>query len=130
MKIYIAGKITGLDESEIQNKFFKAKTSLIKLEHKTMSPAVLTANAGFEHEDYMHICYAMIDICDAVYMLSDWQQSKGARMELQYAADHQKIIFYEDPGTKEADFPIIYGHPSDFFAEKTNVLPKMEEATK
>ncbi len=113
MKIYIAGKITGLEESEIQDKFFKAKISLTKSGHKTMSPAVLTANAGFEHEDYMHICYAMIDVCDAVYMLSDWQQSKGARMELQYACDHRKKILYEDPGTKEADFPIVYGHPKE-----------------
>lgn len=111
MKIYIAGKITGETESDIQNKFFAAKTNLIRQGHKTMSPAVLTANQDFEHEDYMHICYAMIDVCDVVYMLSDWQKSKGARMELQYAADHQKEIMYEDESTKEPSFPIVYAHP-------------------
>ena len=111
MKIYIAGKITGETESDIQNKFFAAKTNLIRQGHKTMSPAVLTANQDFEHEDYMHICYAMIDVCDAVYMLSDWQKSKGTRMELQYAADHQKEIMYEDESTKEPSFPIVYAHP-------------------
>ena len=111
MKIYIAGKITGETESDIQNKFFAAKTDLIRQGHKTMSPAVLTANQDFEHEDYMHICYAMIDVCDAVYMLFDWQKSKGARMELQYAADHQKEIMYEDESTKEPSFPIVYAHP-------------------
>ena len=71
-----------------------------------MSPAVLVLNEGFEHEDYMHICYAMIDVCNAVCMQKDWQNSIGARMELQYAADHRKKIIYEDFSTKESGFPI------------------------
>lgn len=54
-----------------------------------------------EHEDYMHICYAMIDVCAAVYMQKDWQQSKGTRMELQYAKDKKKLIIYEDESTRE-----------------------------
>ncbi len=111
MKIYIAGKVTGENESDVQNKFFSAKIPLIKQGHKVMSPAVLTTNAGFEHGEYIHICYAMIDVCDAIYMLSDWQKSKGARMELQYACDHQKEIMYQDETTKETGFPIVYGHP-------------------
>jgi hypothetical protein len=45
----------------------------------------------------------MIDICDAVYMLSDWQKSKGARMELQYAEDWGKAILYEDESTREGE---------------------------
>lgn len=113
MKIYIAGKITGESESSVQNKFFSAKADLIKKGHKVMSPAVLSGNQDFEHEDYMHICFAMIDVCDAVYMLKDWQTSKGARMELQYAADHRKEIFYEDETTREKNFPIVYGHPGN-----------------
>jgi hypothetical protein len=48
----------------------------------------------------------MIDICDAIYMLRDWQQSKGARLELQYAADWKKDIYYQDPATIEENFPV------------------------
>ena len=66
-----------------------------------MSPTVLVLNEGFEHEDYMHICYAMIDVCDAIYMQKDWQQSKGARMELQYAKGWKKQILYEEESTRE-----------------------------
>lgn len=111
MKIYIAGKISGLNREDVIKKFEAAQKSLIAKGHQVFIPSVLPAYDEVSHEDYLHICYAMIDICDAVYMLSDWQQSKGARMELQYAADYRKKIIYEDPGTKEADFPIIYGHP-------------------
>ena len=111
MKIYIAGKISGLDREAMILKFEAAAAKLKAQGHSVFIPCVLPAYDDVPHEDYLHICYAMIDICEAVFMLSDWQQSKGARMELQYAADHRKEILYEDPGTKEANFPIIYGHP-------------------
>ncbi len=100
MKIYIAGKISGLNREDVTKRFEAAQS-------------VLPAYDEVSHEDYLHVCYAMIDICEAVYMLSDWQQSKGARMELQYAADYRKEILYEDPTTKEMNFPIIYGHPKE-----------------
>lgn len=112
MKIYTAGKISGLNREDVIKKFEAAQKCLVANGHQVFIPSVLPAYDEVSHEDYLHICYAMIDICDAVYMLSDWQQSKGARMELQYAADHRKEILYEDPGTKEADFPIIYSHPT------------------
>ena len=111
MKIYISGAITGHDEEVVLSKFGKAFWALKEKGHSLMSPDSLVNFKGFEHEDYMHICYAMIDVCDAIYMLKDWQTSRGARMELQYAADYQKQIFYEDEETREKNFPIIYGHP-------------------
>ena len=102
MKVYIAGKVTGLENSDIFKKFHESGKQFKKNGHLVMSPAVLVLNGGFEHEDYMHICFAMIDVCDAVYMQKDWQLSKGARMELQYAKNSKKQILYEDERTKEA----------------------------
>lgn len=101
MKVYIAGKVTGLKKTEILSKFYKSRKQLKEEGHTVMSPSVLVLNEGFEHEDYMHICYAMIDVCDAIYMQKDWQNSEGARMELQYAKDKKKLIIYEDESTRE-----------------------------
>jgi len=117
MKVYIAGKITGLTRTEVQEKFARASIELQAQGHETFVPCVLPDYADIPHQDYLHVCYAMIDICEAVYMLSDWQMSPGARMELQYAADYQKKILYEDEATREADFPISYGHPKTPFTE-------------
>ena len=100
MKVYVAGKVTGLPESEVLRKFDRSVATLKKDGHTVMSPAVLVLNEGFGHGDYMHICYAMIDVCDAVYMQKDWQDSEGARMEREYAAAHKKRIIYEDESTK------------------------------
>lgn len=110
MKIYIAGKISGLERKEIDEKFDTAKAEFLKSGNQPFIPSVLPAYTEVSHEEYLHICYAMIDICDAIYMLKDWQKSMGARLELQYAADHRKKILYEDSATIEDNFPIIHGH--------------------
>ena len=111
MKIYIAGKISELPRQEVDAKFEEAKRKLLEKGYSVFIPTVLPDYADVPHSDYLRICYAMIDVCDAVYMLKDWQESRGARMELQYAADWRKEIIYEDKATIEPTFPIVYGHP-------------------
>lgn len=88
-KIYVSGKITG-DENYIQ-KFSDACLFLRSQGHRVMSPSCLPY--GFDWEEYMHICYSMIDICHAVYFLKDWASSKGATLEHDYAKG--KEIIYE-----------------------------------
>ena len=109
MRIYVAGKMSELPDGEARMKFAEAAMRLRERGHLVMDPAVQYGNPGFEHEDYMHVCYAMIDRCEAVYMLSDWRDSKGARLELQYAADWGKAILYEDEHTCEEGYPVVHG---------------------
>ena len=94
MKIYIAGKITGYDG--YKEHFKAAEKHLQGLGHVVMNPAVLPA--GFEWDEYMHVCFAMIDVCDAVYMLNNWGESKGARMEYDRAKWLVMKIMYEGEG--------------------------------
>ena len=97
MKIYIAGKISGLNRDDVIKKFEAAQKSLVAKGHQVFIPSVLPAYEEVSHEDYLHICYAMIDMCDAVYMLSDWQQSEGARLEYKYTIDNNKQIIFQNP---------------------------------
>ena len=92
MKIYIAGKIT--DNPEYKRQFAEAEKYLRELGHTPMSPAVLPN--GFEHYEYMRICYSMIDVCEGVYFLSNWQDSAGANMEHTYARQWRKKIVYQE----------------------------------
>lgn len=96
MKIYIAGKITGLERKEAEEKFLQAKKQLEEKKHCVFIPTVLPVYEEVAHSDYLHICHSMIDICDAIYMLDNWQTSDGARNELEYALAHNKEILYED----------------------------------
>ena len=91
MKVYIAGKITGLEN--YQQKFRAAQDRLEARGYSVMNPAVLPL--GFDYEDYMRICFAMIDVCDAVYMLDNWEDSPGAIREHLYAWRTGKEIMFE-----------------------------------
>jgi len=95
MKIYIAGKITGLDN--YKEEFEKAERMLKESGHSVMNPAVLPD--GFEYEEYMQICFAMIDVCDTMYLLSNWEDSSGAKREHIRAFDNEKLLWYQDPLT-------------------------------
>lgn len=92
-RVFISGKITGQEES-YKEKFEVAKVYLQGRGHTVMNPAILPL--GFEHQDYLEICYKMIDACDAVVFLHDWDDSKGAKMEYDYADQTGKPAYLFD----------------------------------
>ena len=96
MKIYIAGKITGHENYKAD--FKKAELDLKLKGHIVLNPADTVARIdGLKHEEYLHICLAMIDIADAVTFLPNWKDSKGAKMEMEYAKKaNKKIMYLED----------------------------------
>lgn len=80
-KIYIAGKIAGLENYK---QIFNEQEEVLKSKgFKVMNPAILPD--GFSYEDYMRICFSMIDVCDAICFLPNWTQSNGAKREYSYA---------------------------------------------
>jgi len=90
MKAYIAGKITG--NKDYKTKFDCASLSLRLDGWAVMNPAILPD--GFDQSEYMHVCYAMIDVCDTVFFLPDWIDSPGAKLEHEYALKHGKSVMY------------------------------------
>lgn len=80
MKVYIAGKITG--DPGYRDKFAAAEIQLGWQGHVVLNPAELPE--GMAQADYMRICFAMIDVADAVVFLPDAKESAGARLEMAY----------------------------------------------
>ena len=97
MKIYVAGKVTGEDRDKCRYKFGYNATRLRDQGHMVVNPfAMLDDLRGvFDKEAEMTICFAAISVCDAVYMLSDWHESEGAKMEHEFALNHGKKIIYQ-----------------------------------
>ena len=43
----------------------------------------------------MSLCYAMNDMCDAIYFLDGWEDSAGAKIEFDYACRKNKGICFK-----------------------------------
>lgn len=124
MKYYIAGKVNGLDN--YRSIFWMAENELIAEGHQVMNPAILPE--GFPYEAYMPICLAMIDQCEAVYMLNNWTDSKGAKVEKAYAEATGKLIEYQPskssgPSYKPGVQTITGPMPAKTYSEDTPILP-------
>lgn len=80
-KIYIAGKITG--DPNYKDKFANMESELLKMPGTVIiNPAKLPQ--GLTPADYARICFAMIDSSNLVIFMSDYKESQGALLEMQY----------------------------------------------
>lgn len=92
MRIYIAGPIASRKDT-YQQGFAEAEHRLRHWGEIPLNPAWLPE--GLDGHAYMPICTAMIDACDAIYLLNGWEQSDGACIEKRYAEYQGKTILFE-----------------------------------
>ena len=90
MVVYISGKVTGLDIEIAKQSFEEAETKLIELGYVVINPLKLPNNHDKKWESYMRVCIINLALCDAIYMLDGWENSKGANLEY-YLAYELKI---------------------------------------
>lgn len=95
MKVYISGPITG--QEGYMWRFGRAEDLLRKAGHVAVNPAKVNAQLPeeTEHGEYMKTSLAMLDMCDAMFMLEGWERSRGCAMELAYACRHGIMIAFE-----------------------------------
>ena len=95
MKVYIAGKISGIDN--YKDNFARAQEMLESEGHIVLNPALLPE--GMSAQDYMRICFAMVDSADMVALLPNWVDSRGAALERDYALcmgkPYRRLDFHE-----------------------------------
>jgi hypothetical protein len=94
--IYISGAIT--DTNNYLERFDNAVAVLYAQDsqRKIINPANLCDTLPpLEHEQYMTICMAALSLCDSIYLLKGWENSKGAKMEVAYAIKNDLTILCE-----------------------------------
>ena len=96
-KIYISGKITGLRLEEAKARFDKAESELVsRYNCEVVNPLKkISYDADKTWCQYMLDDIALLFSCDAIYMLDNWKDSKGARIEFAIACELSKIIIFE-----------------------------------
>lgn len=78
MKVYIAGPMTGLPHFN-RPAFQQAALNLSFEKHVPLNPAILPD--GLTEADYMAVGITMLQRADAIFLLTGWQFSAGARAE-------------------------------------------------
>lgn len=115
-RVYLSGQITGLTFEEAKANFdkaeekvanilltepYKAIVTLIKefCEEKTslvcVNPMKLEHKEDSTWEDYMEKDIAELLKCSAIYMINNWEQSKGARVEHAIAIELGLPVLYQ-----------------------------------
>lgn len=92
MDIYIAGKIT--DNPNYKKEFAEAAAALQRKGHRVFNPATIPERKGWTWDDYMQESDKMQVVCQAVYFLPTWQDSKGAKQEMVKAHSYAQKIYY------------------------------------
>lgn len=94
-KIYISGAITGTDD--YIERFQTVEERLTGEGYQVLNPAKINTAMpdGTSYEEYMQVCFCLLDMADAIYMMRGWESSEGAQRELNYAYAKRKEVFYE-----------------------------------
>lgn len=98
-RIYISGKITGLNFQSVIEKFILAQTTVMAQYNDAIveNPIAITAHLpeNSAWETYMRECVKVLSQCTHIYMLPCWKNSNGAKMELKMAIDLGIEIIFE-----------------------------------
>lgn len=92
MKVYISGKITG--DAGYKQKFKNAQNILESAGFEIFNPAE-QEEPGKSWDWYMKRDIKELMDCDAIYLLKDWEDSEGARLEYYIAQKLEMKIFRE-----------------------------------
>lgn len=106
MKIYLSGPIAGYPDRN-EPAFREAEAAMKLLRHEPVVPLDIPAFAhdgpcppGYDYSDgHSSACYLRGDLavliqCDALYMMCEWQRSRGASLEHRVAVECGLRVFY------------------------------------
>ena len=88
MKIYISGPMSGVQG------FMMAEARLRLLGHSPLNTSRLNLDKNWTSEEILKVNIAALSVCDGIYLLDGWSDSKTANEEYDYSVKNGKKIFY------------------------------------
>lgn len=93
-KIYISGAVTGIEISAVLF-FEKAEKKLIDQGFEVVNPMTLEHNHDLTWNSYMRTDLKALLDCDYIYMLSNWKNSRGAKIEHNLAKELEIGVIFQ-----------------------------------
>ena len=88
MKWYISGKISGLPTDQVTAKFKQAEQQIRAFGHEPVNPTNNGLGSEASWNEHLVADVALLLECDAIYLLKDWGDSRGSRIEANIAECH------------------------------------------
>jgi phenolic acid decarboxylase len=101
MKVYIAGKISGLPSGEVEQKFSHAEWLLEDIGVEPVNPLKNGLNRSCSWNQHIARDVALLLECDGILMLTDWKDSKGASIEYFIANKQEMTVLFESVIARE-----------------------------
>lgn len=95
MVVYISGKISGESAERVVQKFEWAKAQLALLGQSSVNPLDNGLDPDEPWSEHMAVDIGMLLDCDAIYMLADYMDSRGARLERKIAKAIGLKVLYQ-----------------------------------
>jgi len=95
LKIYISGKIAHMDLDE-RRRAFKMAADYWQLKgYDVFNPFENGLSQEADWHDHIRVDIRALVDCDIIYMLSGWEHSKGAKLELDVASSCGIPVWFE-----------------------------------
>lgn len=95
MKVYISGKITGLPYEEAVRKFKRAEEQVRSFGYEPVNPICNGIDIEAQWKEHMKVDIGTLLDCEAIYLLQDWSESRGARIERNIAEEMGHFIMMQ-----------------------------------
>jgi hypothetical protein len=94
MKIYIAGQFTGIKYGQAYENFAKAEKDIKETGHEAINPLKIISEHARWEQAMRESIKLMLD-CQGIFLLDNWKESEGAKIEFELACRLKFDIFYE-----------------------------------
>ena len=94
-QVYISGAIAHYDMTERKKAFAKAEETLTAQGYNPVNPFKNGLPDEAHWREHMRADIALLLACDYIYMLKDWELSKGAKLELDVASSCGIKVLFE-----------------------------------
>lgn len=101
MKVYVAGPMSGLPDLNFPAFHAKAK-HLREFGYEVINPAEINIDPTTGWVACMRADIRELVTCDAIFLLSGWEKSKGATLEHHIAQALGMAVFREDEQVRSA----------------------------
>lgn len=100
MRVYISGKVTGLQYEEAWMNFQEVEERLTEEGYDVVNPLKNGVDPDDPWESHMRADIKLLMECDAIYMMENWEESKGASIErlLAISLNHIFLIDHDSKG--------------------------------